>query len=82
MYNGQLRAADSVKNHTLLDLENIKIQKESVELIDDVIKHPINLIDTAGEYMNEDSEETDDSKSNPGEATIVAILVDRLRKVS
>ena len=78
MYNGELCAAESVKNHTLRDLPNVSC--EPFGFIDDVIANPINLVDTAGEYMNEASEDSDDSKSNPGEATIVAILIDRLRK--
>ena len=46
----------------------------------DFINAPLNFIDSVGSDMVEDDVGDDQSKSNPGEAAIVATLVETLRK--
>ena len=46
----------------------------------DFINSPLNFIDSVGSDMVEDDAGDDQSKSNPGEAAIVATLVENLRK--
>ena len=46
----------------------------------DFINAPLNFIDSVGSDMVEDDVGDDQSKSNPGEAAIVATLVENLRK--
>lgn len=75
MYDGLLNADESVSNWVLGQLERFK---PTTDLCADLANHPITLIDTVGAQMNENCQDDDDSKSNPGEAAIVAVLVAQL----
>jgi len=75
MYDELLTADNSVSTRVLSQIDRFK---PTTDLCSDLANHPFTLIDTVGAQMNETSEDGNDSKSNPGEAAIVAVLVAQL----
>ena len=75
MYEGQLTPAESVKTWVLSQLTHFS---PGGDLMTELGATPLSLIDTCGAHMNENAQEDDDSKSNSGEAAIVAVLVRQL----
>jgi len=69
LYNRKLSAHDSVANHLLSDIENVKTNENTTS--------PLVLIDTVGCNMTE-TEDSEGSKSNEGEATVVLNYVSTL----
>ena len=70
LYDGKLKAHDSVKNQVLADVPDVKRNDDTVE--------PVIFVDTAGCNMPELVEDDEISRANPSEADIVVALVKKL----
>ncbi|KAG8195271.1 hypothetical protein JTE90_028422 [Oedothorax gibbosus] len=72
LYEGKLRADDSVRSHLLTGLPNME-ENEDTSI-------PLLLIDTTGSGLHELQAEDEESKGNEGEADLVAMHVKNLIK--
>lgn len=72
LYEGKLRADESVKSHLLTDLPDMESNEDT--------QIPLLLIDTAGCGLHELQAEEEESKGNEGEADLVAMHVKNLIK--
>lgn len=70
LYEGRIVAHDSVRDHVLADLDGVSATEDTIV--------PVVLIDTAGCDFEEEREVEGDSRSNEGEAGIVATHIGRL----
>ncbi len=77
-YEGQIKASETVKDHTLKDLKVEKPDGKYRNILD--VREPIVLIDTAGE-MPERDRYGSSSKENLGEAVLAERLTDKLIEI-
>lgn len=83
LYDGKLKAHQSVASHLLTDLPSVIAKRqtkleEDVEEDDDMLSFPLVFFDTASCQMEESEDEESSSRSNEGEAQIVVNYVTML----
>lgn len=72
LYGGRIVASPQVRSHLLTDLPGVATTEWT--------EHPLCFVDTAGCGHDESAGDDDGSKSNPGEAGLVARIVTGLRE--
>ena len=85
MYNGELIAAEEVKHHLLIDNKECKIPEattgEDLDHFKALLSHCLYLIDTSYWKMYESVEADTSSKYNIGEASLVRVVLEDLKRL-
>lgn len=79
-YNDELEADESVKNHTLkdLDFDNSKIEQDLQKITDP--EKPVTFVNITGPDVSEDSRSGSTSKYNKAEASFVSRMIENVTK--